>query len=95
VLSLRRGNLTTVLIIRQYHGDAVSKREIVPRQVKSLAALVRPGRADTCPDLLAILVLTCIPAVVENVGWGVRHRNIVSNNTLQCIWVAGYVNEVC
>jgi len=65
-----------LLVIRQHHGEAVSKGEVIPREVKPLAALVGPDRADARPDLLAVLVFARVPAVVEDIRWGVWHRNV-------------------
>jgi hypothetical protein len=73
VLYLRRCNLSTLLIKRQHHGEAVTQGDIIPGEVKPFAALVGPDRADARPDFLAVLVFACVPAVVEDVHWGVRH----------------------
>jgi hypothetical protein len=37
-LSLGRCNLTTVLVIRKHDGEAIPQREVIPREVKPLAA---------------------------------------------------------
>jgi hypothetical protein len=70
-----------LLVVRKHHGEPVSQGEILPREVKALAALVGPDRADARPDFLALLVFTRGLAVVEDVCWGVRHRNEVSVTT--------------
>ena len=59
-------------------GRAVSTRkwEVIPREVKPLAALIRPDRADARPDFLAGLIFARGPAVVEDICWGVWHRNV-------------------
>ena len=78
VLCHRRHNLTLIFIIRQHHGEAVSQGEVIPREVKPLAALVGPDRADARPDFLTIFVFARVPAVVEDIRWCVWHRNEVS-----------------
>ena len=40
---------------------------------RTLAAFIRPGRANARPDLLPVLVFAYVPAVVEDVRWGVWH----------------------
>ena len=45
-----------LLVIREHHGEAIPKGKIFPREVKSLAALVGPDRADARPDFLTLLV---------------------------------------
>ena len=54
------------LLIGQHRRNTVSQREILPRDVEALPALVRPGRADASPDFLASLVFACGLAVVED-----------------------------
>ena len=44
--------------------------------MKPLAAFVRPDCADARPDFLALLVFARVPAVVEDIRWGVWHRNV-------------------
>ena len=68
-----------LLVERQHHGEPLPKGEILPREVKALAALVGPDRADARPDFLALLVFACGFAVVEDIGWSVRHGNAISN----------------
>ena len=75
-LSLRRGYLTTFLVIRQHDGEPIPQGEVIPGEVKALAALVRPDCADAGPDLLAVLIFARIPAVVEDIGWCVWHGNV-------------------
>jgi hypothetical protein len=74
VLYLGRCNFSTLLVKREHHGDSVSKGQVIPRKVESVVAFVRPDRADARPDLLPVLVFARVPAVVEDIGWGVRHR---------------------
>ena len=76
MLYLGRCALPTVLVKRQHHGDAVSQGEIIPGEVKPLAAFIGPDRADARPDLLPVLVFARVPAVVEDIRWCVRHRNV-------------------
>jgi len=64
--------------MRKHHSEAVPQGEVIPGEVKSLPAFVRPDRADARPDLLAVLVFTRVPAVVEDIRWCVWHRNAVS-----------------
>jgi hypothetical protein len=73
VLDHRRGYFPIVLVIRQHHGETVPKWQVIPREVKALAAFIRPDRADARPDLLAVLVFAHVSAVVEDVRWCVRH----------------------
>jgi hypothetical protein len=73
LLNRRRCNLSTVLVEWKHHGNPVPKGKIVPCEVESLAALIGPDRADARPNLLAILVFACVPAVIEDVGWCVWH----------------------
>src|SRR5437773_9785498 len=56
------------LIVGQHHGDTVSKGEVLPGDVKPIAALARPRSADAGPDFLAGLVFACGLAVVDEVG---------------------------
>jgi len=77
-LHLRRGNLSTLLLKRKHHGKTVSQGEVIPGEVKPLAALVRPDRANARPDFLAVLVFASVPAVVEDIRWCVWHRNAVT-----------------
>ena len=65
-----------LLVERQHHGEPLPKGEILPREVKALAALVGPDRADARPDFLASSVFACSLAVVEDIRWGVWHRNM-------------------
>jgi hypothetical protein len=53
---------------------------------------VRADRADARPALLTLFVFALVPAVVENTGWGVWHRNIDSCSCLSCRGLAGCVN---
>ncbi len=76
VLYFGRCALPTVIIVRQHHGEAVPQGEVIPREVKPLAALIRPDRADARPDFLAGLIFARGPAVVEDICWGVWHRNV-------------------
>ena len=76
MLDLGRCNLSTLLIVRKHHGETVPQGEVIPREVKSLAALVGPDRADARPNFLAILVFARVPAVVEDIRWCVWHRNV-------------------
>jgi hypothetical protein len=62
-----------LLVVGEHHGDAIPKREVLPSDVESLAALVVPSRADAGPDFLATLVFAGGLAVVEDVGWSVWH----------------------
>ena len=55
-----------LLVERQYHGDTIPERKIVPGEVKPLAALVGPDRADARPDFLAVLVFAGGLAVIED-----------------------------
>lgn len=73
MLSLGRGNLSTLLIVRQHHGEPVAQGQVIPREVESLPALVGPDRTNARPDLLTILVFARVPTVVENIRWCVRH----------------------
>ena len=66
-LDHRRGHLSTLLIIRQHHSDTITQGQVIPGDVKPLAALVGPDRADACPDFLTVLVFARVPAVVEDV----------------------------
>ncbi len=79
-------------VVREHHSDPVPQGKILPREVKAFAALVGPGRANARPDFLALLVLACGLAVVEDVGWSVRHRNLVSATDFQCRGLATGVN---
>ena len=72
----RRGYLSTVLIKRKHHGVTIPKGELIPGEVKPLAALVGPDRANARPDLLAVLVFARVPAVVEDIRWCIWHRNV-------------------
>jgi hypothetical protein len=76
VLDLRRWYFATLLVIRHHHGEPIPKREVIPCEVKAFAALIRPGRADAGPILLAILVFARVLAVIEDVRWCVRHRHV-------------------
>src|SRR5215831_13022352 len=69
-----------ILIVRQHHRETVSQREIIPRKVKALPAFVRPDGANARPDFLPGLVFARVPAVIEDVGWCVWHRNVVSDH---------------
>jgi hypothetical protein len=71
-----RCNLPAVLIKWKHHGEPIPQREVIPREVKPLPTLVGPDRADARPDFLAGLVFACGFAVVENIAWGVWHRNV-------------------
>src|SRR5439155_5804977 len=57
MLDHRRWCISTILIKRKHHGEAVPQGEVIPGEVKPLPALVRPDRADARPDFLALLVL--------------------------------------
>ena len=70
-----------LLIVGQHHGDAVTKRQVFPCNVKSLSAVARPGRADARPDFFAALVFACGLTVVDEVGRSVWHRNNVVSAT--------------
>ena len=72
----RRGDLTTFLVKRQHHGHTITQRQIIPGEVKPFPAFVRPDRTNARPDLLPVLVFASVPAVVEDICWGVWHRNI-------------------
>jgi hypothetical protein len=76
VLSLRRGYLPALFIKRQHHSDPVPQGQVIPREVKTLPALVRPDRADSRPDLFTVLVFARASAVVEDIRWCVRHKNV-------------------
>ena len=78
MLYLWRCNLTTLLVKRQHHSDAISQRQVIPRDVKALAALVGPDCADARPDFLPGFVFARGFAMVENIGWSVWHRNAFS-----------------
>ena len=80
-LHLRRGNLSTLLLKRKHHGKTVSQGKVIPGEIKPLAAFVRPDRANARPDFLPLLVFARVPAVVEDIRWGVWHRNVVSVTT--------------
>src|SRR6266705_3072819 len=68
-----------LLVVRKHHSEPVSQGKILPREVKPLAALVGPDRADARPDFLALLVFARGLAMVENIRWCVRHKNAVSD----------------
>src|SRR5439155_18504981 len=79
-----------LLVVRQHHRDPIPQGKILPREVKPLAALVGPDRADARPDLLALLVFTCGLAVIENICRCVCHRIGISNTAFsvgdwQCV----------
>jgi hypothetical protein len=76
VLDFGRCNLTTLLIIRKHHGEAVPQGQVIPREVKPFAALVGPDCADARLGLLPVLVFAYIPTVVEDIRWCVRHGNV-------------------
>ena len=78
VLNRRRCDLSIVFLKRQHHGHTVTQGEVIPGNIKPLAALVGPDRADARPDLLPVLVFARAPTVVEDICWCVRHRNAVS-----------------
>ena len=80
-LHLRRGNLSTLLLKRKHHGKTVSQGKVIPGEVKAVAAFVRPDRADARPNLLTIPIFARIPAVIEDIGWCVWHRNVVNVTT--------------
>src|SRR6266436_3937021 len=63
-----------LLVVRKHHGHTIPKREVLPSEVKPLAALVGPDRADARPDFLALLVLARGLAVIEDIRWCVCHR---------------------
>ena len=67
-----------LLVVGKHHRDAVPKGKVLPCEVKSLAALVGPDRADARPDFLALLVFARGLAVVEDIGWSVWHGKVVS-----------------
>ena len=76
VLYLGRCGLSTLLIKREHHSETIPQGEVIPREIKPFAALVGPDRADARPDFLALLVLPCASAVVEDKRWCVWHSNI-------------------
>src|SRR6266478_9483249 len=78
VLYLGRCYLPTLLVKRQHHGEPVPQGKVIPCEVKALAALVGPDRADARPNFLPLFVLTRASAVVEDIRWCVWHRNVVS-----------------
>jgi hypothetical protein len=84
VLYLGRCSLSTLLIIRQHHGEASSKGEVIPCEVQAFAAFVRLDCTDARPDLLAQLVLAHASVVVEDKRWCIWHRNIVSVTNQWC-----------
>src|SRR2546430_9101944 len=65
VLDLGRCNFSTLLVQREHHRDPVPQGNVISRDVESVAAFVRPGRANARPDLLPVLVFAGIPAVIE------------------------------
>ena len=65
--------LPIVLIKREHHSETIPQGEVIPCEVKPLAALVGPDRTDARPNLLTILVFARVPAVVEDIRWCVRH----------------------
>src|SRR6266436_2533204 len=67
-----------LLVVRKHHGHTIPKREVLPSEVKTLAALVGPDRADARPDFLAGLVFARGLAVIEDIRWCVWHRNPIS-----------------
>ena len=77
VLYHKRRCLPTVCLGGKPHGDTVPKGQILPREVKPLAALVGPDRTDACPDFLAGLVFARGLAVSEERGWSVRRTHAV------------------
>jgi hypothetical protein len=85
VLYLRCCHLPTLFVKWEHHRDPVTQGQVIPREVKPLPALVRPGRADARPDLLAVLVFARVPAVVEDICWCVRHRSEVID-TVCSVW---------
>ena len=66
VLYLGRCNLTTLFVKRQHHGEPVPQGKVIPGEVKPLAALIRPDRANARPDFLPGFVFARAPAVVED-----------------------------
>ena len=60
--------------------------------VEYIAAFVGPDRADAGPDFLALLVFARAFAVVEDIRWGVWHRNMISDSTLKLSSTTGHVN---
>jgi len=71
--------IMTLLGVEQHHRDTVPQGEILPREVKALAALVRPDRADTRPDFLAGLIFTHGPTMIQDIGWSVCHTYAVND----------------
>jgi hypothetical protein len=65
-----------LLVVREHHGDALPKGEVLPREVVPLAALVGPDRADARPDFFALLVFARGFAMVKDIRWCVWHRNV-------------------
>jgi hypothetical protein len=77
--SLLVGNeleVIVLLVVGQHHRDPVPQGEVFPGDIESLAIFVRPDRADAGPDFLTALVLARVPAVVEDIRWGVWHGNV-------------------
>ena len=72
-LYLRTWQLSTLLVKRQHHSDPVPQGKVIPGDVETFSAFVRPGCADARPDFLTGFVFTRVPAVVENIRWGVWH----------------------
>ncbi len=68
-----------LLVVGQHHGEPVPQGKILPCEVKAFAALGGPDRANARPDFLAHLVFARGLAVVEDVGWSVWHRNVMSD----------------
>jgi len=66
VLPLGRCNLSTLLVIRQHHSKSIPQGKVIPGEVKPLAALIRPDRANARPDFLPGFVFARAPAVVED-----------------------------
>ena len=79
VLDRRRRYLTSLLVKRKHHGEPIPQGEVIPGDVKPLAALIGPSHADARPDFLPLLIFTRASAVVAYIRWCVRHGNVVSD----------------
>ena len=74
VLYLGRCNLPAVRIVWKHHRKTVTQREVIPQEAKPLPTLIGPDCADARPDFLTLLVFACVPAVVEDIRWGIWHK---------------------